>query len=110
LRSDHSEKIRIQKSRKKKQAWFLLIPFCNAGGCVYWWKWNLFCNIKDAMYWWNFNLFVIYGMWWNLNPSCNIFCQRYYIYSVYILLQFSNGQETRTNEPVSPLLQARDED
>jgi hypothetical protein len=34
--------------------------FCNAGGCVYWWKWNLFCNIKDAMYWWNFN------------PFCNI--------------------------------------
>jgi hypothetical protein len=31
-------------------------------------------------------LFVIYGMWWNLNPACNIFCQRYYIYSVYILL------------------------
>jgi hypothetical protein len=56
------------------------------------------------MYWWNLNLFVIYGMWWNLNPSCNIFCQRYYIYSVYILLQFSNGQETRTNEPALPLL------
>jgi hypothetical protein len=35
-------------------------PFCNAGGCVYWWKWNLFCNIKDAMYLWNFN------------PFCNI--------------------------------------
>jgi hypothetical protein len=34
--------------------------FCNAGGCVYWWKWNTFCNIKDAMYWWNFN------------PFCNI--------------------------------------
>jgi hypothetical protein len=72
----------------------------------------------------NFNLFVIYGMWWNLNPACNIFYQRYYIYSVYILLQFSNGQETRTNEPASscyrqetrtnepasPLLRARDED
>jgi hypothetical protein len=43
-----------------------------------------FCNIKDAMYWWNFNPFLIYGMWWNLNPDCNIFCQRYYIYSVYI--------------------------
>jgi hypothetical protein len=27
LRSDHSEKIHIQKSRKKKQAWFLLNPF-----------------------------------------------------------------------------------
>jgi hypothetical protein len=27
-------------------------------------------------------LFEIYGMWWNLNPACNIFCQRYYIYSV----------------------------
>jgi hypothetical protein len=25
LRSDHSEKIHIQKSRKKKQAWFLLL-------------------------------------------------------------------------------------
>jgi hypothetical protein len=48
------------------------------------------------MYWWNFNLFVIYGMWWNLNPACNI-------YSVYIMLQFSNGKETRTNEPASPL-------
>jgi hypothetical protein len=53
--------------------------FLNTGGCVYWWKWNLFCNIKDVMYWWNFNLFSIYGMWWNLNPACNIFCQRYYI-------------------------------
>jgi hypothetical protein len=37
-------------------------------------------------------LFVIYGMWWNLNPACNIFCLRYYIYFVYILLQFSNGR------------------
>jgi hypothetical protein len=27
LLSDHSEKIHIQKSRKKKQAWFLLNPF-----------------------------------------------------------------------------------
>jgi hypothetical protein len=27
LRSDHSEKIYIQKSRKKKQVWFLLNPF-----------------------------------------------------------------------------------
>jgi hypothetical protein len=35
-------------------------------------------------------LFVIYGMWWNLNPTCNIFFLGYYIYSVYILLQFSN--------------------
>jgi hypothetical protein len=60
LRSDHSEKIHIQKSRKKKQAWFPLNPFCNTGGCVYWWKWNPFCIIKDAMYWWNFN------------PFCNI--------------------------------------
>jgi hypothetical protein len=98
LRSDHIEKIHIQKSRKKKQVWFLLNPFCNVGGCVYWWKWNPFCNIKDAMY------------WWNLNPACNIFCQRYYIYSVYILLQFSNEQETRIDEPASPLLRARDED
>jgi hypothetical protein len=55
-------------------------------------------------------LFVIYGMWWNLNPACNIFCQRYYIFFVYILLQFSNGQETRINEPASPFLRARDED
>jgi hypothetical protein len=55
-------------------------------------------------------LFEIYGMMWNLNPTCNIFCQRYYIYSVYILLQFSNGQETRIDEPASPLLRARDED
>jgi hypothetical protein len=50
LRSDHSKKIHIQKLRKKKQALFLLNPFCNAGGCVYWWKWNPFCNIKNAMY------------------------------------------------------------
>jgi hypothetical protein len=62
------------------------------------------------MYWTNFNLFVIYGMWWNLNPASNIFCQRYYIYFVYILLQLSNGQEMRTNELASPLLWARDED
>jgi hypothetical protein len=55
-------------------------------------------------------LFEIYGMWWNLNPVGNIFCQRYYIYSVYILLQFNNGQETRIDEPASPLLRARDED
>jgi hypothetical protein len=55
-------------------------------------------------------LFVIYGMWWNFNPACNIFFQRYYIYSVYILLQFSTGQETRINETASPLLRARDED
>jgi hypothetical protein len=55
-------------------------------------------------------LFEIYGMWWNMDPACNIFCQRYYIYSVYILLQFSNGQETRINEPASPLLRVRDED
>jgi hypothetical protein len=60
LRSDHSEKIHIQKSRKKKQARFLLNPFCNVGGCIYWWKWNPFCNIKDAMH------------WWNINPFCNI--------------------------------------
>jgi hypothetical protein len=44
LRRDHSEKIHIHKSRKKKQAWFLLNPFCNAG-CVYWWNLNPFCNI-----------------------------------------------------------------
>jgi hypothetical protein len=55
-------------------------PFCNAGGCVYWWKWNPFCNIKDAMYWWNFK------------PFCNIFCLRYCIYSIYIMLQVSNGR------------------
>jgi hypothetical protein len=35
LRSDHSEKIHIQKSRNKKHAWFLLNPFFNVGGCVY---------------------------------------------------------------------------
>jgi hypothetical protein len=54
------KKIQIQKSRKKKQAWFLLNPFCNEG-CVYSWKRNPFCNIKDVMYWWNLNLFVIYS-------------------------------------------------
>jgi hypothetical protein len=68
-------------------------------------------------------LFVIYGMWWNFNLACNIFCERYYIYSVYIYIFSSSvtgkrrgltnprhhcyGQETRTNEPVSPLLWAR---
>jgi hypothetical protein len=67
-------------------------------------------------------LFVIYGMWWNLNPACNIFCQRYYIHSVYIYC-FSSvtgkrrgltnpcrhcyGQEMRTNELALPLLWAR---
>jgi hypothetical protein len=55
-------------------------------------------------------LFKIYGMWWNLNLACNIFCQIYYIKFVYILLQFSNGQETRIDEPASLLLLARDED
>jgi hypothetical protein len=40
LRSDHSEKIHIQKSRK---------------------KWNPFFKIKDAMYWWNFNPFCDIG-------------------------------------------------
>jgi hypothetical protein len=29
LRSDHSEKIHIQKSKKKRHARFLLNPFCN---------------------------------------------------------------------------------
>jgi hypothetical protein len=100
----------IYRNQGRKSKPDLLNPFCSARGCVYWWKWNPFCNIKDAMYWWNFNLLVIYGMWLNSNPSCNIFCQRYYINSVYIMLQFSNGQETRTNEPASPLLRARDED
>jgi hypothetical protein len=33
-------------------------------------------------------LFVIYRMWWNLNPACNIFCLRYNILFIYILLQF----------------------
>jgi hypothetical protein len=31
-------------------------------------------------------LFVVSKMWWNLNPFCNIFYLRYYIYFVYILL------------------------
>jgi hypothetical protein len=51
LRSDHSEKIHKLKSRKKKQAWFLLNPFCNARGCVYWSKWNMFCNINSLFVW-----------------------------------------------------------
>jgi hypothetical protein len=55
-------------------------------------------------------LFEIYGFWSNLNLACNILCQRYNIYSIYILLQFSNGQATRIDEPASPLLRARDED
>jgi hypothetical protein len=80
LRSDHSEKIHIQKSKKKKQGWFLLNPFCNAGGCVYRWKWNPFCNIKDAMY------------WWNLNPACNIFCQSGAgAHQASLILSFCNG-------------------
>jgi hypothetical protein len=33
-----------------------------------------------------------------------------YILFIYILLQFSNGQEMRINEPASPLLRARDDD
>jgi hypothetical protein len=33
-----------------------------------------------------------------------------YIMFIYILLKFSNRQEMRINEPVSPLLWARDED
>jgi hypothetical protein len=107
LRSDHSEKIHIQKSRKKKQVW------CGNGICFVIYRMRCIGGISI--------LFIIYEMWWNLNPACNIFCQRYYIYAVYILLLFSNGkemrineprchcyrQETRTNEPVSPLLWAR---
>jgi hypothetical protein len=70
-------------------------------------------------------LFVIYWMWWNLNLAYNIFYQIYYIYSLFIFC-FSSvmgkrrgltnpgrlcyGQETRPNEPASPLLRARDED
>jgi hypothetical protein len=69
---------------RKSKLDFCWIFFCNARGCVYWWKWNHFCNIKDAMYWWNFNPFCNIWVWWNLNPACNIFYQRYYIYSVYI--------------------------
>jgi hypothetical protein len=122
LRSDHSAKIHIQKSRKKKQVWFLLNPFCNAG-CVYWWKWNHFVIQRMWCISGIWILFVIYRMWWNLNPFCNIFCLRYNIYSVYILLQFSkyvvgyfssrttvNIKVTRISQPVSPLLRARDED
>jgi hypothetical protein len=29
-------------------------------------------------------LFVIYRMWWNLNPFCNIFYLRCYIYILFI--------------------------
>jgi hypothetical protein len=34
LRSDHSEKIHIQKSRKKNQACFLLNPFLMSDLCI----------------------------------------------------------------------------
>jgi hypothetical protein len=69
-------------------------------------------------------LFEIYGMWWNLNPACNIFCKDT-IYTLFIFC-FSSvtgkrqgltnprrhcyGQEMRTNKPATPLLRARDED
>jgi hypothetical protein len=72
--------------------------------------WILFVMPEDVSIGGNGVRFVIYGMWWNLNLACNIFFQRYYIYSINILLQFSNGKETRLNEPVSPLLRARDKD
>jgi hypothetical protein len=36
---------------EEKASLILLNPFCNAGGCVYWWKWIPFCDIKDMMYW-----------------------------------------------------------
>jgi hypothetical protein len=72
--------------------------------------WNPFCNVKDVMFGGISILFELYGMWWNLNHACIVFCPRYYIYFVYILLQFSNGQETRIDELASPLLRARGED
>jgi hypothetical protein len=80
-------------------------------------------------------LFVIYEMWWNLNPACNIFYKDT-LYTLFIFC-FSSvmgkrkgltnpgrlcygqetrtnepallcyGQETRTNEPASLLLWAR---
>jgi hypothetical protein len=97
----------VKKSIYRNQGRKIKPDFCwiffNAGGCVYWWKWNPFCNIKDVMYWWNFNPFLIYGMWWNLNPAYNI-------WELMNPHRHCYGQETRTNEPTSPLLRARDED
>jgi hypothetical protein len=45
-----------------------------------------FCNIKDVMYWWNFNPFCNIWDVVELNLACNVFCQRYYIYFVYIYI------------------------
>jgi hypothetical protein len=118
------KKIHIQKSKKKKQAWFLLNPFCNARGCVYWWKWNLFCN-KGCDVLVGFQSFLKYmgcgGIWILLV----IYSAKDTIYTLFVFC-FSSvmgkrrglmnprhhcyGQETRTNEPTSPLLRARDED
>jgi hypothetical protein len=74
LQSDRIEKIHVQKSRKKKQAWFLLNPFLvpedvSIGG-------NGICFVIQRMGCIGgiSILFEIYGMWWNLNPTCNIFC------------------------------------
>jgi hypothetical protein len=74
LRSDHSEKIHIQKSRKKSKS-----DFC----------WILFVMPEDVCIGGILILFVIYRMWWNLNlfviysASVQYVCCR--------LLQFSNG-------------------
>jgi hypothetical protein len=72
---------------------------------VAWWKWNPFCNIKDAMYRCNFNFFC--NIWDAVEfESCLSILPKI----LYILFQFSNGQEKRTNEPTSLLSRARDED
>jgi hypothetical protein len=58
LRRNHSEKIHIQKSMKKKQAWFLLNPFYNVR-CVYFGGiWILFVIIGCGGIW---ILFEIYS-------------------------------------------------
>jgi hypothetical protein len=49
-------------------------------------------------------LFVIHGMLWNLNPTCNIFRLRYYIYSIYICFSSVTGvniKQMRTDSCLS---------
>jgi hypothetical protein len=108
LWSDHSEEIHMRKSRRKSKPDFCWIIFVMpehvsiGGNGIRFVIYRMRCIGGISI------LFVTYGL--NLNLDCNIFCQRYYIYSIYILLQFSNGQETGINEPASSLLRAKDED
>jgi hypothetical protein len=42
LRSDHSEKNPYTEIKEEKASLISAESFFNAGGCVFWWKWNLF--------------------------------------------------------------------